>query len=226
VKAVSTIRAGLLAAAALLTTGAASGGWNQTVAETASGTHVLGNPAAKVKLTTFVSYTCPHCAQFETEAEAPLRLSYVAPGKLSIEVRHVVRDPVDLTAAMLTNCGAKEKFFLNHAAFMRGQSRWIAPMGAASAAQQQRWRNPDIGQRNRAIASDFGFYAIMASRGYDRTSVDKCLTDKAMEARLMKQSQEAVALGVRSTPGFAINGTVLVGTNEWALLRPQLDARF
>ena len=43
---------------------------------------------------------------------------------------------------------------------------------------------------------------------------------------LSAYAPEAVALGVRSTPGFAINGTVLVGTNEWALLRPQLDARF
>lgn len=225
-KARNITRAALLAMAALLTAAAAAGGWNQTVAQTASGSHVLGNPAAKVKLITFVSYTCPHCSHFETEADAPLRLSYVAPGKLSIEVRHVVRDPVDLTAAMLTNCGPKEKFFLNHAAFMRGQSRWIAPMGSASAAQQQRWRNPDIAQRNRAIASDFGFYAIMASRGYDRQTVDKCLIDKAMEARLMKQSQESVALGVKSTPSFAIDGIVLAGTNDWAMLRPQLDARF
>lgn len=110
---------------------------------------------------------------------------------------------------MLTNCGAKEKFFLNHAAMMRSQSRWIATIASASPAQQQRWRNPDSAQRNRAIAADFGFYAIMASRGYDRQTADKCLTDKTMEARLMKQSQQAVALGVRSTPSFAINGTVL-----------------
>ncbi len=225
-KADRIFRGTLLAAAALFATGAASGGWNQTVVQTASGSHVLGNPAAKVKLTAFVSYTCPHCAEFEKESDAALRLGYVAPGKLSIEVRHVVRDPVDLTAAMLTNCGAKEKFFLNHAALMRSQSRWIAVMASASPAQQQRWRNPDIAQRNRAIASDFGFYAIMAARGYDRQSVDKCLIDKAVEGQLMKQSQESVAMGVRSTPSFAINGTVLAGTNDWAMLRPQLDARF
>ena len=225
-KANRIFRGALLAAAALMTTGAASGGWNQAVTVTDYGSHVLGNPAAKVKLTTFVSYTCSHCSAFETQSEAPLRLSYVAPGKLSIEVRHVVRDPVDLTAAMLTNCGAKEKFFLNHAAMMRSQSRWIATMASASPAQQQRWRNPDSAQRNRAIAADFGFYAIIASRGYDRQTADKCLTDKTMEARLMKQSQQAVALGVRSTPSFAITGTVLAGPNDWALLRPQLDARF
>lgn len=222
-----TIRLAILAAAAVLTTGAGrTYAWNQSVAQTATGSHVLGNPAAKVRLTEYVSYTCPHCAQFETEADAPLRLSYIATGNLAIEVRHVIRDPVDLTAAMLTNCGPKEKFFLNHTAMMRSQSRWIEPMTRAGAAQQQRWRNPDLGTRNRAVASDFHFYEIMATRGYDRQTVDKCLTDRAMEARLVKQSQDALAAGVEATPSFALGGQLLAATHDWAMLRPQLDARF
>ncbi|MFC0590540.1 DsbA family protein [Novosphingobium aquiterrae] len=216
----------ILAIAAASTLSIAAGpaaNWNVAVALTPTGSHVLGNPAAKVKLTEFVSYTCPHCAHFESEADATLRLGYVRPGKVSVEVRHMLRDPIDLTAAMLTNCGSKDKFFLNHGMFMRSQATWIKPMMTASSAQRTRWTSGDLGARNRAIAADFHFYEMMATRGYDRISVDRCLADKAMAERLSKQAQAASDLGVQSTPSFAINGALLAGTNEWSVLKPQID---
>lgn len=198
--------------------------WNSTVAVTPAGSHVLGNPAAKLKLTEFVSYTCPHCSHFESEADAPLRLVYVRSGKVSVEVRHVLRDPIDLTAAMLTNCGSKEKFFVNHSVFMRSQPTWIRTLSTATEGQRTRWTSGDLATRNRAIAGDFHFYAIMATRGYDRVTIDRCLADKAMAQRLSAQTQAATDLGVLGTPSFALNGSLLAGTNDWAMLRPQIDA--
>jgi protein-disulfide isomerase len=207
-----------------LAAGRPAANWNTTVAITPSGSHVLGNPAAKLKLTEFVSYTCPHCSHFEGEADAPLRLVYVRSGKVSVEVRHMLRDPIDLTAAMLTNCGTKDKFFVNHSVFMRTQSTWIRTLATATEGQRARWTSGDLATRNRAIAGDFQFYAIMATRGYDRVSIDRCLADKAMAQRLSAQAQAAVDLGVASTPSFAINGSLLTGTSDWTLLRPQIDA--
>src|SRR5258707_7247642 len=158
------IRSAALAAAALLSIGAAKpipGNWNATVSVTPSGSHLLGNPRAALKLTEYISYTCPHCAHFDREASDPIRMFYVAPGKVSVEVRHLVRDPIDLTVAMLTNCGAPAKFFGTHTAFLRGQANWIANANGASPAQQARWTSGDQAARLRAIASDFGFYTIM-----------------------------------------------------------------
>ena len=220
----------LLAAAALamLTSAAgypARGNWNTTVAVTPSGSHVLGNPAAKLKLAEYISYTCPHCAHFDQEASDRLRLAYVSQGKLSIEVRHLVRDPIDMTAAMLTNCGPPDKFFLNHTAFLRSQDRWITSANSASAAQQKRWNTGDMPSRLRAIATDFGFYAIMQTRGYDRTTVDRCLADQAMARKLADQTGEADRLGVTGTPSFLLNGELLAGTHDWQGLRLQLEAR-
>ena len=217
-----------LALAALLLTGAAKPAvrnWNQTVALLPSGGHLLGNPEAEVKLVTFVSYTCPHCSQFERQADAPMRLTYVHNGRLSVEVRHLVRDPIDLTAAMLTNCGPKEKFFLNHAAIMRSQPSWIKPLEHPTPAQQARWSNRDRIAQSRAIATDFKFYAIMATRGYDRSTVDRCLADQPMAERLAKSTADAAALGVESTPSFLLNNLLLFGTHDWAMLRPQIEAR-
>ena len=199
--------------------------WNTVVTVTPAGTHLLGNPDAKVRLTEFVSYTCPHCAQFERQAEAQLRLAFVAGGRGAIEVRHYVRDPVDMTVALLTNCGPPGKFFLNHTAFLRGQDRWIGPVANPSPAQGARWFAGTFAFRTRAIARDLGFYPMMASRGYTAPQVDACLADEALANRLAAGTQQAKELGVSGTPSFAIDGAVLAGTHDWQTLRPQLDAR-
>ncbi len=154
-----------------------------------------------------------------------MRLTYVSNGKLSVEVRHLVRDPVDLTVAMLTNCGPKEKFFLNHSAMMRSQSKWIGPLAKPTQAQITRWTTGDRLARSRAIANDFKFYEIMATRGYDRTSIDRCLADQAMAVRLGTMTSGASALGVNGTPSFLLNDLLLSGTHDWTLLRPQIEAR-
>ncbi|MDE2595666.1 MAG: thioredoxin domain-containing protein [Sphingomonadales bacterium] len=199
--------------------------WNTTVAVTPAGSHVVGNPAAKAKLTEWVSYTCPHCSRFEIEGDAPIRLAYVMPGKLQVEVRHLVRDPVDMTVAMLTNCGPVSRFFLNHTAFMRSQSTWIQTMATAGDAQRQRWSSGEMTARMRAIANDFHFYDIMETRGYGRVAVDRCLADQAMLRRLTAMTEDAANAGVASTPSFAIDGVVLAGTHNWQALDLQLRAR-
>lgn len=199
--------------------------WAQTVAVTPEGSHIMGNPAADLKLAEYVSYTCPHCAQFQIQSEAPLGLAMVMPGKLSVEVRHFLRDPIDLTAAMLTNCGAPDRFFRNHNAFLKGQAKWIGAMDRASAAQRQRWTSGNQVARRRAIASDFGFYAMMAGLGYSRSVADRCLADETMARRLAAQTQEGARLGVRGTPSFLLNGELLAGTHDWRSLETQLRAR-
>lgn len=213
-----------LVAALSLAAGPAAN-WNVVVNLGPNGSHVLGNPKAQLKLTEYVSYTCPHCAEFEREADGPLRLGYVRSGKLSIEVKHMLRDPIDLTVAMLTNCGPKEKFFLNHSMMMRSQATWIRPLVSASKTQQSRWTTGEMAARNRAIAADFHLYDVMATRGYDRVTVDRCLADKAMADRIAAQAKDGDSAGVESTPSFLLNGQLLLGTSAWSLLKPQIDAR-
>lgn len=214
-------------AAAVTACVSAAPNWNTTVSLTEGGGHRLGNPAAKVQLMEFVSYTCPHCAHFEKEASGAMRLAYVAPGKLSIEVRHVIRDPIDLTATVLANCGPKEKFFLNHTAILRSQDKWLKKLQFAGESQRIRWRTGTHGAKLRALASDAGFYEIMAQRGYDRQQVNRCLSDEAKARQLAAESKAgAEQFGVEGTPSFALDGVLLAGTHSWADLQPQIAARF
>ena len=217
--------AAALALAALPLSGAigqqAGGNWLATVAATDGG-HRIGNPDAKVKLTEFVSYTCPHCAAFTRESEGVLKVGYIQPGNVSVEVRHLIRDPVDLTVAMLVNCGPTDKFPGNHDAFILGQQRWIGPLARPSQAQTTRWRTAGAAGR-RAIAADFGFYAIMERRGYRQTDADRCLADEDMANKLAQVSaREWDRPGIDATPSFAINGIVMPGTHTWSALERQL----
>lgn len=214
-----------LAAVALLGVAAAQKtvGWSSTVSSTPEGYHLLGNPKAAVRLTQYVSYTCKDCARFQIQSDSVLLLAYLPSGRLSTVVRPVIESPIDLTAAMLASCGPREKFFMNHNALLRSQAQWIKPMAHASSVQRSRWAGPDLGARNRAIAADFGLYAVMATRGYDRQSVERCLTDKAVADRITAQSNAARAAGVIKTPSFSLGDDLLKDTHDWASLRPQLD---
>ncbi|MBW8755887.1 MAG: thioredoxin domain-containing protein, partial [Sphingomonadales bacterium] len=159
-----------------------------------------------MKLIEYISYTCPHCAHFQREADAPMRITYLQPGKVQVEVRHLVRDPIDMTVAMLTNCGAPGRFFVMHNMFLQTQDSWIGAANTASAAQRARWTSGDNAARLRAIAADFGFYAMMEHQGYTRPAVDRCLADAAMAKRLAAQTAGAQQLGIQGTPGFLLNG--------------------
>lgn len=223
-----TLRVLAIAATAALSIGATHSdkqNWNQTATVTPVGNHVLGNPDAQVKLVEFVSYTCPHCARFEEQADSAMRVTYVAQGKLSVEVRNFLRDPVDLTAALLANCGPPSKFFLNHSAFMRSQDKWIDKLKNAGPVQQKRWSAGEFSTRTRAIATDFGFYEIMKTRGYERVAIDRCLADEAKAQQLATGTEEAQKLGVPGTPSFLLDGVLLDGTHEWRTLAPQIASR-
>lgn len=200
--------------------------WNQTVVRTGRDSFVLGNPDAPVKLIEYISYTCPHCAHFTQEADGQLRLGFIAPGKGSIEVRNFVRDPIDLTVALLTHCVPPQGFWATHLMFLTRQADWIGLEGTASEAQRQRWISGPLASRTRAIASDFKFYDMIASRGVSRVAADKCLADEALANRLAAGTKDAVEKDyVQGTPAFVLNGLPLAGTASWAALKPQIEAR-
>ncbi|HCF24677.1 MAG TPA: protein-disulfide isomerase [Novosphingobium sp.] len=218
------LKAALLAVGAGLALAAAPpGGWTRTIAFTADAGHLVGNPEAPVRLTEYVRYTCRECAAYNLQSEGVLGLAYLPSGRIAIEVRLLTDSPVDLTTAMLASCGDPRNFFMNHNALLRGQSKWMAPLAYATGTQKQRWKHPDLGTRNRAIAADLKLYDIMTARGYDRQQVERCLNDKALAARLSAASQLALSAGIAKTPGFSINGKLLENTHDWAALRPQLD---
>lgn len=210
--------------AAVLTV-AASSNWNTAIVKT-DRAYQVGNEAAEVTLTEFVSYTCPHCATFAKQGEAPLQIAYIGPGKLKWEVRSIIRNNVDIAATMLVQCGDEANFLKNHTMFMARQDTWLSIARGATAAQQAAW-SQDTPTARRNIASALGFYEMMETRGYARTDANQCLNDQAKVATLIGNTEaDFTDFGIRGTPSFAIDGQTLDGIHGWQALEPELNSRF
>lgn len=197
--------------------------WSATVEARDSG-HVLGNPDAPTKLVEYMSYTCSHCAEFARTGEPVVKLFLVPKGNVSFEIRHLLRDPIDLTAALLTHCGETDKFLGNHEAIMSRQESWMAISRKATQAQRTRWSFGTNAARWRAIASDLGFYDIMEDRGYSRAALDKCLSDEAKANTLADTSaRDAGTFNIPGTPSFVLDGALLEGVHSWEALKPVVE---
>ena len=197
------------------------GNWAAMLDRTDGG-HRFGNPAAETKLIEFMSYTCSHCAEFARKGDAAIKLSYVPTGKISYEVRHLIRDPVDLTAALLTHCGDEKKFGGNHEAIMYRFDEWMDKARNATQAQRSRWQFGTNSARFQAIASDLDFYEIMETRGYRRADLDRCLSDEAKAKALADTSAADVAkYQLTGTPSFVLDGKLLEA-HDWPSLEKRL----
>lgn len=224
-KIIAGLAAGLLALQSAQSWAAPKENWTAKVSVQADGTHVLGNPDAKLQLTEFVSYTCPLCGAFQRSADAPLRLAYVMPGTLSVRIQQVVRNPVDLAVALLIGCGNPAGYFKRHQIFLHKQDSWLARLDSMSSAQKSRWSAGNVASGLRAISADFGFYQIMDHLNYSRSAVDRCLGDMQTAEKLMAQSADAELLGIQGTPSFTLNGKLLENTHDWNTLNAAIISR-
>ena len=223
------LKGGLAAIAALAALGTGTAllaqSWGTMVAENEHG-HVIGNPDAENKLVEFMSYTCSHCATFANSGEGVIKVALVPRGNFSFEIRHLLRDPIDLTAALLTHCGDTEDFPMNHSAIMARYDDWVATARATTQAQRSRWQFGTHAARRQAIASDLGFYEIMENRGYPRPVLDRCLADDAKAQAMAEQSAADVEkYGLQGTPSFVLDGKLLEGVHGWSTLEPVLRER-
>lgn len=195
--------------------------WDSRLSRSAAGNHVVGNPAAKVKLVEFISYTCSHCAHFAHASQAPLFTGPVHQGKVAIEVRPFFRNFIDVSATLLAQCGPDSKFLGNHHAILAAQESWLKP---PAEDVQKRWSTLEFAPRMKAVAENLGLYRLMLGRGYTPAQLDQCLANRPLADKLAAQTDEAeTRLGVKGTPSFLINGT-LQTVSDWKGLQPLLSA--
>lgn len=210
----------LLAAAGLM--GAAPApDWTRRVTLTPAGSYVLGNPAAKVRLVEYLSYTCSHCAHFTKESAAPLRQTYIRSGKVAVELRHAVRDGLDLTAALLTHCGAPAGFFARNEAVFANQDAMFTRIEAWQAA------NPapaNMDAAVKAFAAGSGLSDLMVRQGVPLARQNQCLADSKLRATIVAQTKEAFETRkIQGTPTFLLDGQQFGG--DWTTVQTQLRAK-
>lgn len=195
--------------------------WLATVTRTADGAYVLGNPAARVRLVEYMSYTCTHCAVFDAEGGPALRAGYIATGKVSLELRHALRDRFDTVAALLARCEPGRFFAVSHA-ILAQQPAWLARASMLAPPPS----SPDASQAALLlpVARGAGLDAIAAANGVPPARQAACLGAKPELDRLGRMRFEAwTTRNIQGTPAFFIGG-VDQQASDWATLQPKLDA--
>lgn len=202
-----------LAAVALV---AAAPNWSSTVTQAPNGAYVLGNPKAKVRFVEYLSYTCSHCAHFVEESAAPLKNGFVAKGTVAVEVRNAVRDPFDMTAAMLARCGGAAKFFGNSEAIMARQAVWMADANLLLTRDGAKFEKATPIQRMQMIANGTDLGAIMKSRGFTQPQINACLSNAATQKLILGMTNEAFKIRkIGGTPYFLVNGKPGPASDKW-----------
>lgn len=195
--------------------------WLLTFTVSPTGGHIIGNTAATTKLVEYASYTCGHCGVFETTETPLLKNQYVANGTVSFEIRNLVRDELDLTAAMLARCGGKGRFFGNHKHLMATQAQWMddSKITPGTVAKLQA---DDLYGFMLGAHTELGLDKVMQVRGVTLAQGKTCLTDAAALQQILAMTDEATGpLGLKGTPSFLVNGKS-VDAYDLASLKPFL----
>lgn len=203
---------------------AAARDWATMVTMTPEGAYVLGNPQAKVRLVEYLSMTCPHCAHFTGESLKPLSDNYVAKGLVAVELRHAIRDSLDVAASLLARCGGPKQVFGMTKAVMAAQERWMGDAMVFQEKDQGAAAKLPLGQALAAFARGAGLDRIVVAQGLPAARVNACLADKKEQDRLVAMAREAWSTrAIPGTPAFLINDTLVTGANSWAALEPKLQ---
>jgi protein-disulfide isomerase len=200
----------------------AKSSWLTTVNVTEKAAHVLGNPAAPNKVVEYLSYTCGHCADFEIKEAPAFKAQYVATGKASLEIRNMLLNPIDLTAAMLARCGGKGKFFGNQKHLFATQAVWLGKTKNISPATQAKLKSEDYAGFMTGVYSEIGLGPIMQQRGITPAQAKTCLADKASLNAVLEMTDAGSAAGVTGTPSFMINGVLQDHIHSFAELKAKL----
>ncbi|PAX07062.1 thioredoxin domain-containing protein [Sphingomonas lenta] len=194
--------------------------WSRTVAATPQGGHLVGNPAAAIKIVEYASYTCPHCAHFAAESKAPLA-TRIRSGSTSIEYRHLIRDPLDLAAVIVARCGGAARFARINDAIFAGQQTWLGRGAEFARTNRETLATAAPGAQLRGLAEGSGLLAIGRAQGLTDVQLQRCFADKAALDRLLANKTPPEVTG---TPAFFVNGRY-TGAHDWTRLQPLLSSR-
>lgn len=147
----------------------------------------IGAPDAKVQITEYASFTCPHCASFHAQNWDKLKAEYIDTGKVRFTLREVYFDRYGLWAAMMARCGGEMRYYGIVDILFETQTEWAASQDPNAVVANLR--------------------KIGRTAGMDDATIDACMKDGAMaEAMVAHYEKNFAADGVEGTPTIFING--------------------
>lgn len=189
----------------------------QTVEPVREGDRTLGSAAAPVTLTVYLSTTCSHCADWQTNDFPAFKARWVDTGKVRVAFRDLPTQPpqVSIAGAVMARCAPEEKYDAVLDALFRGQPRLHAQPGPPPQQTVVAW-----------------LAAGGAAGGLTRDQMNACFSSEASFAEIETRAEQAFAEGVNGTPAFFINGEPVPDTMTARdvaafepLIQPLLDGR-
>jgi len=166
--------------------------------------YIIGSADAPIEVTEYADYQCPSCAGFETVQWPDIKSRLVDAGRLKWRYRDFPLDqhPHARVAAHAAACADEQgKFGAMKMAIYEAQSTW-SPKADASG---------DFRDMAKAIGAD--------ADGYDA-----CMSSAKFAGRIQASRDEAMAVGVSSTPSVMVNGRLYPGGINYDDLRALVDS--
>jgi len=158
-----------------------------------------------VAVKVFSSLTCPHCANFHGKIYEKLEKEYISIGKVKFEHHGFPLDLAALNAEKILQCKAVPLVsydFLGE--IYKKQNKWAA--------------GSDINVINNAIKSIGKKFALTEDQ------MDKCLTDKELEEKILNgRIQAQKNYKVSSTPTIYINEKKYEGSRDYKSFKKEVD---
>jgi len=163
---------------------------------------VMGKADAPVTIIEYASFTCPHCAHFDTDVLPAVKPALIDSGKAKLVFRDYPLDALALRAAMLVRCAGNDRAFGMIDLLFQRQMQWATAQDPKAGL---------LGIANQAGLSEADFDACMANQDVQNAVVQSRVT-----------AEQAYKIG--STPSFLINGRLAVGAPTAEQLMQMVDS--
>lgn len=174
--------------------------WKSVASEPAA---EKGSRDAKVTIVEFSDYQCPFCARYISETFPQINEEYIDTGK----VRYMLRD---LPLPFHSNANVSAQ-----AARCAGDQGKYWEMHDVLFEKQDEWSSGDPKETFAKYAGDLGL---------NTSSFSGCLSDEKYKEEVDRDGSLAQGLGVRGTPGFFINGKLLIGAQPFSAFEQVIEA--
>jgi protein-disulfide isomerase len=167
--------------------------------------YVLGSPTAPVEVIEFADFECPACGQYATITEPDVRTTLVNTGQVRVRYMDFPLPMHKNTwdASLAAACAnAQGKFWEMHDALFANQDRWN---GEATSRPR-----PVIAEYAKALRLDMAKYGA-------------CMDAETYRPQIQATLMEAERRGVRSTPTFVFNGTMVANALPYDVFKKHVD---
>ncbi len=156
--------------------------------------HVLGDPKAPITMVEYASFTCPHCAHFNTQILPKLKAKWIDSGKVKLVYRDFPLDEAALKASEVAECSGNDRYFAITDLIFSSQLKWATGSDPNVAFDE--------------------LSKVLRVAGLSEGFIKDCLANDKVPNTVLNRQLGGKKLGVDSTPTLFVNGQVFKGARS------------